>query len=165
MILLKILHLPDGHSVETRTASPADLELSQEKEIQEPVHIRYEIEKVGSEFFINTLFETNITMTCDRCAEEYIQEVSDSVRIIFTQDKALLGEDDVYLVTGGTTEVDITNSLRESLLLAIPFKKVCFADCKGLCVTCGANLNFETCTCPQRGTDPRWDQLKKLLNE
>lgn len=45
--------------------------------------------------------------------------------------------------------VDITDDVREELLLAIPNYIFCSDDCKGVCFRCGANLNREACTCPE----------------
>ena len=37
--------------------------------------------------------------------------------------------------------------LREQVLLSLPEKTLCRADCKGLCPGCGRNLNTEPCSC------------------
>ena len=37
-------------------------------------------------------------------------------------------------------------------------------DCPGLCPVCGKKLKVgKVCTCHKPETDPRWDKLKKLL--
>jgi len=46
--------------------------------------------------------------------------------------------------------------LLEQVLLAVPLKIVCKADCKGLCPSCGRNRNLETCDCAEKNEDPRW---------
>ncbi|MBR2364907.1 MAG: DUF177 domain-containing protein [Lentisphaeria bacterium] len=42
---------------------------------------------------------------------------------------------------------DLTDEVRENLLLSMPMRIKCKEDCKGLCLSCGANLNKEKCTC------------------
>ena len=67
-------------------------------------------------------------------------------------------------------EVDLTEDVREELLLAVPSCFYCSPDCKGICPMCGANLNHETCSCgdvpaePEFGSDAPspWDQLDAL---
>ena len=67
-------------------------------------------------------------------------------------------------------EVDLTEDVREELLLAVPSCFYCSPDCKGICPMCGANLNHETCSCgdvpaePEFGSDAPspWDQLDVL---
>lgn len=42
---------------------------------------------------------------------------------------------------------DLTDDIRENLLLSMPMRIKCKEDCKGLCTSCGANLNKEKCSC------------------
>ena len=44
-------------------------------------------------------------------------------------------------------KIDITKDVRDYSLLAIPMKKLCKEDCKGLCAKCGKNLNEGNCNC------------------
>ena len=41
--------------------------------------------------------------------------------------------------------VDISQAIRDNLLLAMPQRLLCREDCKGLCPDCGSNLNNEDC--------------------
>ena len=67
-------------------------------------------------------------------------------------------------------EVDLTEDVREELLLAVPSCFYCSPDCKGICPVCGANLNHASCACDRTpaepGPDPAapspWDQLDAL---
>lgn len=70
-------------------------------------------------------------------------------------------------------EIDITEDIREELLLDIPQRFKCSENCKGLCSGCGANLNRGKCKC-EPGTkkpkkkeevppeDSAWGELDKL---
>jgi uncharacterized protein len=55
--------------------------------------------------------------------------------------------------------------LREQVLLSLPEKTLCRADCKGLCPGCGRNLNTETCSCESAVADPRWNALSDLRSK
>jgi uncharacterized protein len=55
--------------------------------------------------------------------------------------------------------------LREQVLLSLPAKALCRADCKGLCPSCGRNLNTETCSCEPVKADPRWSALSDLRSK
>lgn len=57
---------------------------------------------------------------------------------------------------------DVTELARQALILALPMQPLCRADCKGICPTCGADLNEEPCAC-QPPKDPRWAKLEELL--
>lgn len=52
--------------------------------------------------------------------------------------------------------------LREQVLLSLPVRTLCKADCKGLCPRCGKNRNMEACTCEEGPADPRWEALAGL---
>ena len=67
-------------------------------------------------------------------------------------------------------EVDLTDDVREELLLAIPSCFYCSTDCKGICPMCGTNLNHGSCSCDRDSAEPEqdpgapspWDQLDAL---
>ena len=67
-------------------------------------------------------------------------------------------------------EVDLTDDVREELLLAIPSCFYCSPDCKGVCPSCGVNLNHGSCACASHPAEPEpdsaapspWDQLDPL---
>ena len=67
-------------------------------------------------------------------------------------------------------EVDLTDDVREELLLAVPSCFYCSPDCKGICPMCGTNLNHASCSCDTQEADPEpdaaapspWDQLDAL---
>ena len=67
-------------------------------------------------------------------------------------------------------EVDLTDDVREELLLAIPSCFYCSPDCKGICPMCGTNLNHGNCSCdrqaeltaPDSSVPSPWDQLDAL---
>ena len=44
--------------------------------------------------------------------------------------------------------IDLTDAVRQTVLLSVPVKPLCSTDCKGLCPKCGMNLNRGRCNCP-----------------
>ncbi|MBW6431994.1 DUF177 domain-containing protein [Patescibacteria group bacterium] len=91
------------------------------------------------------LGEFNSKLCCDRCLEDYKY----SQRFEFSREYFLGGfrEDEEDLLVSKNFEVDITEPIREEILLSLPFKKICEETCKGLCVHCGKNLNTGKCKC------------------
>jgi uncharacterized protein len=45
--------------------------------------------------------------------------------------------------------LDLGATVREQVLLAQPMKRLCRADCLGVCPVCGINRNAGTCDCPK----------------
>jgi len=50
--------------------------------------------------------------------------------------------------------LDLTETVRQCALLAIPMKPLCREDCAGLCPNCGHNLNQGPCSCPPQEPTP-----------
>lgn len=59
--------------------------------------------------------------------------------------------------------LDLSEVVRQNLVLAIPMSPLCSSRCRGLCPSCGANLNAEPCTCRHQEGDPRLEALRELL--
>ena len=59
-------------------------------------------------------------------------------------------------------QVDLTEAVRQTVLIALPMVTICQEDCKGLCSQCGKDLNQGPCDC-QPETDVRWIALEQLL--
>ena len=60
--------------------------------------------------------------------------------------------------------LDLAEVVRQAILLEVPSHPLCRPDCKGLCPTCGQDLNSGPCACPP-GVDERWATLKGLLGD
>ncbi|MCO6453660.1 MAG: DUF177 domain-containing protein [Caldilineales bacterium] len=72
--------------------------------------------------------------------------------------------DDEALIIDEQHILDLTEVMRQSLLVALPIMPLCRDDCQGLCPTCGVNRNLQTCDCVDVDTDPRWAALGALLS-
>jgi uncharacterized protein len=61
--------------------------------------------------------------------------------------------------------LDLTDLVREAVVLDYPRFLLCSEDCRGLCPGCGADLNEEACRCASNAVDPRWSKLIDLKKE
>lgn len=59
--------------------------------------------------------------------------------------------------------LDLTEVLRQNMLLEMPVAAVCRSKCAGLCPHCGKNWNQGPCDCTPEDLDPRLAVLKQLL--
>ena len=69
-------------------------------------------------------------------------------------------DDETYSLAGDT--LDLLPLARDAVLLHLPQAPLCAPDCRGLCPTCGADLNDGPCDCPSRAADDRWAALDAL---
>jgi len=74
-----------------------------------------------------------IEMTCGRCLEAYKQPYDD---------RFSLGYD-----VKGELFLDVTDDIRQEILLSYPVLFICKEECLGLCLRCGKNLNEGPCNC------------------
>lgn len=59
--------------------------------------------------------------------------------------------------------VDLGPIMREQIQLALPaIEPLCKEDCRGLCSTCGQDLNEKDCGHSQKVPDPRWAALQNI---
>lgn len=59
--------------------------------------------------------------------------------------------------------LDIGKALSDNIILNLPMKHLCSGQCKGLCSSCGANLNEVRCECGKDTIDPRMEGLNKYF--
>ncbi len=104
---------------------------------------------------INALFE------CDRCTTKFERLIQSEYEMIYLMNEEPEDTEDINItyINKDTDKIDFDNDVREFAILSIPMKKLCKEDCKGLCSRCGADLNFEQCSCAKDDIDPRWEKL------
>lgn len=109
------------------------------------------------------------TVACARCLEPVavmlgfdLEEVYTPTLDIVTGKTVTPEEEDQALWIDERHILDLAEVLRQDTLIAMPQHVLCREDCRGLCPSCGQNLNQGSCAC-QADIDPRWDALADLL--
>src|SRR3954471_3880751 len=134
----------------------------------EPLQVKGRLSAAGpGQFYWHGTIAGGVSMECRRCLGDAEAHVSEDAHIIFAEAGTESVEDDpdVYLLDARAPELDLRPALREQWLLNVPSYVLCRVDCKGLCPTCGAELNLAPCSCKSSSADPRWDALRKLQRE
>ena len=116
---------------------------------------------------------TSVELTCSRCAEPFSMPLQFSIEEEFrptldivTGAALPVPEDDEEATRiDEHHELDLTEVIRQDLLLALPPFPVCRSQCAGLCPQCGKNWNEGPCECKDESIDPRFQVLKQLLEE
>lgn len=93
-----------------------------------------------------------VWIPCARCLEPVASELD----IQFENE---LEADDRDYIEGYSLDVD--QLVHDEALLVWPERVLCREDCKGLCSTCGQNLNDGSCSCGPTDLDPR---MAKILD-
>jgi uncharacterized protein len=113
-----------------------------------------------------------VTVACTRCLKPVILDVTIELEEEFKPTVDVVrgayvpvNEDDTALLIDAHHILDISEVLRQAVLLEVPIQVLCRPDCAGLCQTCGQDLNEGTCDCPDEDSDARWVQLSALLDD
>ena len=129
------------------------------------------IDKAETEVMAQGAIDTDVELQCGRCLKNFILPLKNSVSVVYHPVEEVIGEEthelkDDELETGFYRNgvLDTDDLIREQILLALPMKPLCSADCKGLCPKCGADLNLVKCNCETKEIDPRLAVLKQLLD-
>jgi uncharacterized protein len=102
--------------------------------------------------------QTGVTLVCDRCLADYgfVVDVAFHLLLEVPADRNWQVRElecsgsDLDTVQLLEPVVDLREILRQQLFLSLPEKFLCSGRCKGLCPTCGADLNRGGCSCEQQ---------------
>jgi uncharacterized protein len=127
-----------------------------------------DLSRSGVEVFARGTLDGELTVVCSRCAGTARVTVDQPVEILFVPrgaervgtEEELLEQPDT--VAYSDEEIDLGETLREELLLALPLAPLCSEACKGLCARCGKDLNEGPCDCPEEPRDDRWSALRNV---
>jgi uncharacterized protein len=130
-----------------------------------PLRIDLEASSVGEGVLVRGEIEVELAATCRRCLTPVQLRLRDHVDLLFEDldpEEATDLDGEIYPLPDRGTELYIGDAVREQLVLRVPQFVVCAESCRGLCPTCGADLNVTSCDCvPESGPGP-WDALKKI---
>jgi len=136
----------------------------------------------GSIDFINTgrlivvrgHFNTEVELDCSRCLEKVSVPVEVKVEEQLPIKNFTVEPVEVEDIDEEEEEVaeffennifDLSEYLRQAILVQMPIKALCSDVCKGLCPTCGTNLNEAPCDCPVVIEDSPFAALQGMLEE
>ena len=135
-----------------------------------PVALTARVHKDRDRFRLVGTVSGRLELSCGRCLEPFELPVEASFDVRYmpqsenTGDEREVEEDDLSVAFYRDEVIDLGQLMEEQFYLAVPMKPLCREACKGLCPSCGANLNEETCGCQVRWEDPRLAGLKALMN-
>ncbi len=130
----------------------------------EPLEVDLTARSVGDGVLLRGRLRATVERECRRCLVGVRQPVDDTVDMLF----APIGEDEdelggeVYPLPERGQELDVTDAVREQLLLRAPQYVLCEEACRGLCPQCGTNLNEGSCDCVSEAAPSPWDALKQV---
>jgi uncharacterized protein len=157
----------------TFTVPVAEFDFSPEEAIlKEAVHVDVKVEKLRKDILLQGNVKGQLELECSRCLNHFLVPVNESFQLIFqpfsprtTEEEIELVKQDLDVAFYKDDIIDLTEIVREQILLSIPMIAVCDQSCRGLCPHCGQNLNQKTCQCVTETIDPRWHKLQDMAKK
>ena len=118
-------------------------------------------------------FNTLVRLPCGRCLKEYETPLKSRFEITYAHrpPSALADEEQAEVeISAAETgliyfegeHINLKDGVQEQVILALPVRSLCSENCKGLCTSCGKDLNEGDCGCNRQPPDSRFAALKNL---
>jgi uncharacterized protein len=164
----QLMKSPVGTSL-TADVAEDDVQLDEDLQIVGPINGSVRMRRVNQGLLVDGWVDLILEQTCSRCVKQFEQpmHVSFEERFYPTFDVITgmplppIEEEEVFPINEHH-EIDLTEAIRQNVLLAIPMVTLCNPDCAGLCSQCGHDLNLGPCQCEPE-IDSRLTVLKTLL--
>jgi uncharacterized protein len=153
-VALNVLRIPaDGELEEEGELAGEVLELEKDPVARSAGAIRWKLRAqfAGSEILVRGEAEAPVELRCAKCGRFFSTSVAVSSFLR------------AYERGEHPESLDVTEDLREEVLLELPAFPRCAPGCKGRCAQCGKDLNEGPCGCvPPKGFDA-WSALDGLV--
>ena len=119
--------------------------------------------RIGDDVYLKGKVMTDVVASCSRCLDTLSYPISSDLKSHFvpSDDRCVsageveLHASDIDTEVYENQQIDLTQSVRDGILLAVPVICLCKENCKGICSQCGKNLNQGLCKCENESfTDP-----------
>lgn len=170
LMQVRIADLEAGKNVYSFTAKEDELGLnSKDASLNGGVFVDVLVEKREASLLFSGTIVLQMNTVCSRCLASMVTalDISFAMPGTILDEGGIAPEDagDSILVNRQQAVVDLTDVIREQILMALPEKTLCDETCKGLCPQCGADLNKKSCSCATGKIDARWSKLAELKNK
>jgi uncharacterized protein len=175
MLALNLAKIRTPHERFEREYQPDEVGASTDAyRVVAPVSVAFDVYKDKDKFRLAGRVRSTLELACSRCLEAYELPVDLSFDLRYqphTHDRGEgkgeveIEEDDLNTAFYENDEIDLGQLLQEQFYLALPMKPLCSDACRGLCPTCGTNLNRAPCDCQNQWEDPRLAGLRALRKE
>jgi uncharacterized protein len=126
-----------------------------------PVTIDGNLSIIEDIITLEASISTELELPCSRCLNNFSYPLEIQIHEKFSNHPHE-EDDDIIFIEENT--IDISNIVKNNIIISLPIQKLCKEDCKGLCQHCGINFNHSSCNCMNENIDPRLSKLKDLFS-
>ena len=135
----------------------------QECEFEDPMTVTAEFTNINGMIRAKGHVTVSYTVCCARCLKPIRRVVDRDIEEEVVRSDLLTAAEDYYWYTG--KELDFGPIVRDAILLDMPVRHLCSADCKALCPICGKDLNEGDCSCEAESGGSPFDVLRGFVPE
>lgn len=130
--------------------------------IKTDVPVRGSVDNRAGIVSTNLECEVLFVAPCDRCGKETAKTHRVLINRVLVSKLADRTDDEIIEIPN--MQLDAEELCRDEIVLSLPMKHLCKEDCKGVCMSCGKDLNEGKCDCKSDSHDPRLQALAQLLD-
>lgn len=117
----------------------------------QPLEVSARVSKGVNNISVSLRVSGAMEINCGRCLEEFKLPLNRKANLYFPIETR--------------NEIDLTDNIREEVIISYPLKPLCRPDCRGLCPRCGQNLNQRKCQCQTKGADNGFTQKASFKDQ
>jgi uncharacterized protein len=127
-----------------------------------------QVENTGSLLLLRGELRATLKLACVRCLGAFERPITMTIEEEFSTgetepDIATMDRDDPDASAMSDFVLDVSEFVRQQILVNVPIASICREDCRGICPRCGQNLNEKDCDCAVEPADSPWAKLSDLL--
>lgn len=165
----QLLKAPVGTSLEY-DIHEENVQLDEDLKVIGPIEGQVRLHHTNQGILADGWVDVILELTCMRCLKEFEQplhldfgevfyptvDVNTGAPVPPMEEEEAFPIDEHHLL-------DLTEAIRQNILVSLPMMPICREDCAGLCPQCGHDLNLGPCDCKPEEVDSRFSVLEKLL--
>ena len=136
--------------------------------LEGPLSIALAVHRLEERLTIRGTVTGRVREACARCGREIHRPLNVEFMLLAEERPEGAapdaGPDDDIVYHDGQM-LDLSDHVRQVVMVDAPMAPLCREDCQGLCPGCGADLADGACRCEPAPPDPRWRKLDKLLQD
>lgn len=141
----------------------------EEAQFVKPINGIIQLARRVNEVYVKADIAASIEIVCRRCTLGFGADIEAKIELQFYPAEKSEHVESFLLDVGeryyAGESIDLSDEVRQALLLEIPTWPLCSESCQGLCPRCGANLNTTPCNCNDpEGIASPFAALGNLLN-
>src|SRR5438067_1773466 len=132
------------------------------------LHLSGDVRRIEGGYALTARLVYEGELECSRCLCAYPFSEDETFSLVLSprgpsgSDEIELEPTDLDILFYDDSRIALAPIAEERVQIALPMKPLCRPDCRGLCPSCGKDLNLGACACAREAVDPRWGALRAL---